>query len=197
MWAARDAFHFVWKKTSGDLALTADVSFPGPGKEAHRKACLLIRQSLDADAAYVDAALHGDGLTSLQFREAKGANTHEVQSGSAAPTRMRLVKRGKYATLYVGKSSEAIPFTGAAVRIELEGSLFVGLGVCAHNKSAMETAVFSNVGVSTSLPSAPKPKLYSTLETQSLNSTDRRVIYVAEGRFEAPNWLRDGKTLVF
>ncbi len=70
MWSTRDAFHYVWKKASGDLSLTADISFIGPGKEPHRKACLVIRQSLDADAAYVDVALHGDGLTSLQFREA-------------------------------------------------------------------------------------------------------------------------------
>src|SRR5262249_44945222 len=45
MWASRDAFQFVWKKVSGDLALTADISFLGTGKEPHRKACLLIRQS--------------------------------------------------------------------------------------------------------------------------------------------------------
>ena len=44
MWAARDAFHYVWKKTTGDLALTADVSFLGTGTELHRKACLVIRQ---------------------------------------------------------------------------------------------------------------------------------------------------------
>src|SRR2546421_6843483 len=79
MWFARDAFHYVWKKISGDVALTANVSWVGAGREPHRKACLIIRQSLDADAAYVDAALHGDGLTSLQFREARGAATHEIQ----------------------------------------------------------------------------------------------------------------------
>src|SRR5689334_21092010 len=44
MWAAKDAFHFVWAKASGDLALTADVTFLGTGKNAHRKACLMIRQ---------------------------------------------------------------------------------------------------------------------------------------------------------
>ena len=33
----------------------------------------MIRQSLDADSAYVDVALHGDGLTSLQFRDAQGS----------------------------------------------------------------------------------------------------------------------------
>ena len=96
MWQARDAFHFVWKQASGDLAVTADVSFPAAGTEPHRKACVMIRQSLDAGSAYVDAALHGDGLTSLQFREAQGAATHEVQANVSAPKRLRIEKRGKY-----------------------------------------------------------------------------------------------------
>src|SRR5687767_8985140 len=71
MWAARDAFHFAWAKADGDVALAADVAFVGAGKDPHRKAVLMIRQGLDADAAYVDVAVHGDGLTSLQFRETK------------------------------------------------------------------------------------------------------------------------------
>ncbi len=29
MWFAKDAFHFVWKKVSGDLSLTADVDVRG------------------------------------------------------------------------------------------------------------------------------------------------------------------------
>jgi hypothetical protein len=32
----------------------------------------MIRQSLDADSVYADVALHGSGLTSLQFRDEKG-----------------------------------------------------------------------------------------------------------------------------
>src|SRR5438128_5477738 len=35
MWFAKDAFHYVWKKASGDLSLTADISFIGPGTEPH------------------------------------------------------------------------------------------------------------------------------------------------------------------
>src|SRR3954463_11202890 len=54
MWKASDAFHFVHRKVSGDLTLTADVKFVGAGKNAHRKAGWMIRQSLDADAPYVD-----------------------------------------------------------------------------------------------------------------------------------------------
>ena len=85
MWFAKDAFHFAWKQAVGDVALSADVAFLGQGKEAHRKACLMIRQSLDAGSAYVDVALHGDGLTSLQFRDEQGATTHEVQASVRRP----------------------------------------------------------------------------------------------------------------
>src|SRR5215211_1081911 len=50
MWFTNDAFHFVWKKVSGDVSLAADISFEGKGMDPHRKACLLVRQSLDTDS---------------------------------------------------------------------------------------------------------------------------------------------------
>src|SRR5262245_52170801 len=43
MWFTNDAFHFIWKKVSGDVTLAADISFLGSGGNAHRKACLLVR----------------------------------------------------------------------------------------------------------------------------------------------------------
>jgi TolB protein len=197
MWAARDAFHYAWKKASGDLALTADVAFPAAGTEPHRKACLLIRQSLDADSAYVDAALHGDGLTSLQFRDAKGAATHEVQANVAAPKRLRIEKKGRYVRMYLASGGD-LEFSGAAVRIAFEEPFYVGIGVCAHNDAVTEKAVFANLELTTALP-APSgpPVVYSTLETQTMSSTDRRVVHVTPTRIEAPNWLPDGRSLIY
>src|SRR5678816_3025849 len=96
MWFTADAFQFVWKKVSGDVTLTADVSFIGAGVNPHRKAVLMVRQSLDADSAYADLALHGSGLTSLQYRDGKGATTHEIQANISAPKKLRLEKRGGY-----------------------------------------------------------------------------------------------------
>ncbi len=198
MWATRDAFHFAWKQVSGDVALTADISFLGQGKEPHRKACLMIRQSPEADAAYVDVAVHGDGLTSLQFRDAKGAGTHEVQTNVSAPSRVRLEKRGKYALLYLAAKGEELRFSGAAVRVSFEEPFLVGIGVCAHNKDLIEKAVFANMALTTSFPApARSPVLYSMLETQAIASTDRRIVYVTPTRIEAPNWLHDGRTLIF
>lgn len=59
MWFTNDAFHFVWKQVAGDATLAADISFPDEGGDPHRKACLLVRQSLAPDSAYADAAVHG------------------------------------------------------------------------------------------------------------------------------------------
>jgi len=101
MWFASDAFQFAWKKVSGDVTLTADISFLGKGMNEHRKAVLMIRQSLDADSPYADAALHGSGLTSLQYREEKTAATHEIQANISAPARLRIEKRGAYFSLWL------------------------------------------------------------------------------------------------
>ena len=57
MWFAADAFQFVWKKMSGDVTLTADISFLTKTGNEHKKAALMLRQSLDADSVYADIAL--------------------------------------------------------------------------------------------------------------------------------------------
>src|SRR5262249_30383642 len=80
MWFTNDAFHFICKQVSGDFALQAAIEFQGTTGNAHRKACLMVRQSLAADSPYIDVAVHGDGLTSLQFRESPGGLTHEIQA---------------------------------------------------------------------------------------------------------------------
>ena len=198
MWDSQDAFHYVWTKASGDLSLTADIAFIGAGKAPHRKACLVIRQSLDPDSAYVDAALHGNGLTSLQFREEKGAETHEIQANVSAPRRLRIEKRGKYVSMFLAPGGNELAFSGAAERIAFQEPFFVGIGVCAHDKEVMEKAVFSNVELNTTLRApSTTPVFYSTLEIQTIAVTDRRVVFVSPTRIEAPTWLRDGASLIF
>ncbi len=202
MWATQDAFQFAWKQASGDVSLAADIAFLGQGKDPHRKACLLIRQSLDADSAYVDVAVHGDGLTSLQFRDTQGANTHEVQANTTRPGRVQLDLRGGYAVMSVADASgKPLAFSGSATRIGFQAPFYVGIGVCSHDDDATERATFSNVELTSGSSAAPssstKPTLYSTLETQTISSTDRRVVRVLTGRIEAPNWTKDGSSLIY
>jgi TolB protein len=197
MWFAADAFQFVWKKVSGDVAVQANIAFVGQGKNEHRKAVLMIRQSLDADSVYADLALHGSGLTSLQYRDAKGAITHEIQSNMSGPPRLRIEKRGEYVYMFLAAPGEDLHMAGGSTRVPLEGSFYVGIGVCSHDKDVSEKAVFSNVEVNELGPSAGAGKFFSTLETVTISSTDRRVAYVAPERFEAPNWTQDGSAFLF
>jgi TolB protein len=191
MWLGKDAFQFVWKKLSGDVSLTADISFVGTGGNPHRKAVLIFRQSLDADSVYVDMAVHGVGLTAMQYRESLGAMTQEVQANVSAPKRVRLVKRGDYVYMSLSADDAEPQVAGGWQRIPLQGEFYVGLGVCSHDKDVVEKAVFSNVNLSTAAPTAAKPTLYSSLETVPVASTDRQVVYITPTHIEAPNWTRD------
>src|SRR5882672_3058804 len=198
MWFASDAFQFAWKKVSGDVTLTADISFLGKGVNEHRKAVLMIRQSLEADAPYADVALHGSGLTSLQFREEKGAVTHEIQANISAPKGLRLEKRGAYFSMWLAEEKGEFHLASGSTRIALKEPFYVGIAVCSHDKDVVEKAVFSNVELKPTAPAAAAAStLYSTLEIITVASTDRRVVYVAPERFEAPNWMPGGKNLLF
>jgi hypothetical protein len=198
MWFTSDAFQFVWKKVSGDVTIAADIAFPSAGGNAHRKAVLMVRQSLDADSVYADVARHGEGLTSIQFREAKGGTTHEVQSNISAPQRLRLVKQGNYAYMLLAGEGSELRMAAGSPHIELKDPYYVGIGVCSHDKDAVEKAVFSNLELENKAAEAGrKPVLYSTLETIPVSGGDRRVVYATEGRIEAPNWTKDGASIIY
>jgi TolB protein len=144
MWATRDEFHFVWKRLTGDFALEARVELVGQGLNAHRKAGLMVRSTRDADAPYVDGVVHGDGLTSLQFRRSKGAITEEQKVTTAGAELVKLERKGKTYTFSAAKSGEALMSTELA-DIALGDEVLVGLVVCSHDAAVTEKAIFRDV----------------------------------------------------
>src|SRR6478609_1499816 len=77
MWLTHDGFHFVWRKMKGDFIVTTRGALIGKGVELHRKFGWMVRPSLDSTSAHINAVVHGDGLTSLQFRRAKDSITEQ------------------------------------------------------------------------------------------------------------------------
>jgi TolB protein len=155
VWGTTDAFYFVWKKVSGDVTLTADVQWVGTSTAEHRKAMLMIRQSLEPGSAYADAVSHGNGLTSLQFRGATNENTYQVVAADAGPLpeRLRIVRKGSRITMYFGKPDAELQMAGPVEFIGMQEPFYVGLGVCSHVATTLETAIFSNVKLEESAPS--------------------------------------------
>lgn len=199
LWSTTDAFHYVWKKASGDLSLTAEVTFTDVKGSAnpHRKAVLIFRQSLDPSSSYVDAAQHGSGMTAMQYRRENGAITQDIEVDIAAPETVRIEKRGDTFTMFLAGREGHLHQVGASIKLPLKEPFYVGLGLCSHNPGATEKAVFSHVElkpVQASQNSAPAP--YSTLQTVDMDGR-ASVVYTTRGRFEAPNWTKDGNNLIF
>ena len=192
-----DAFHFAWKTVSGSVRLSADISFLGSAGNEHRKAVLMVRENLAADSAYVGVALRGNGLTSLEYRDENGSTVHEIQTNISTPKRVSIEKRGDFVYIALGNDDKTLRFSGASIRVPLPGSFYVGIGVSSHNKDIAEKAVFTDVELTSNLPTVKNPTLYSSLERINIASADRQIVYFAPERFEAPNWRREGTTLLF
>lgn len=204
LWGTTDAFHVLWEKISGDAVLTADIDFPQTAGDhnPHRKAILIFRQTLDANSAYADAALHGVGLTALQFRRDPGAITEDLELNSSipAPRRLRIEKRGDTFTMYVA-SSPGTPLhqVGASTQLHLQEPFYVGIGLCSHDPTRTEKATFSDVTLEKPAPPTANLALYSTLQTLGDDKDFRRgvIVWSVQAHAEAPNWTRDGKNLIF
>ncbi|MEZ5351780.1 MAG: alpha/beta hydrolase fold domain-containing protein [Bryobacteraceae bacterium] len=195
IWGAEDALYFVWKRVSGDVTLTADVAFEGHGVNAHRKAVLMIRQDLSPGSAYADIALHGDGLTSLQYRPTAGGATSEVKAAISGPSRLRIERQGNRFTAYAGKAGQPLTPIGPQ-SVELRGPVYVGIGVCSHDANVLETAVFSGVQLEEATAPTPVRTYRSHVTVFDLGKRTSRTVYSGDGIIEAPNWSRDGRFLL-
>jgi WD40 repeat protein len=200
MWGARDEFHMAWRRLEGDFILQARIEFIGAGVDPHRKAGLIVRSSLDDDAPYVDGALHGDGLTSLQFRRNKAAPTEQIEAGIEAADVVQLERRGDTYTVSVARFGE--PFvTREIAEVELGASVYAGLFLCSHNGDVVETAIFRNVRIIRPAPPDFVPYrdyIGSRLELLEVNSGVRQLIFESTQQpFEAPNWTPDGAALIY
>jgi hypothetical protein len=199
MWFTSDSFHFIWAKVSGDFVLSSGIGWLGSGGNAHRKACLIVRQDLTPGSAYIDVAVHGDGLTSLQFRETAGGMTREIQLPQKQPGRVGLERQGDTFIARVPGSDpggKLVP-AGAFMRMAFSGPVYVGLGVCAHDDAALEAAKFTAVALERKTGASGTPVLHSSLETIAIGSKDRKVVHTLSGHFEAPNWSGDGSFFIF
>ena len=149
IWAKQDQFQYVWREMTGNFAVTATLRFLGQGAE-HRKAGIMVRQSLDTDATYADVVVHGNGMPALQWRSRKGddTNTFDLPIDGQGTFRIKLVRTGVRIYLYVGRNG-AEPKEIVHTEVSFQNSVLVGLAVCSHDAAVSETAVFSDVSIDT------------------------------------------------
>jgi TolB protein len=199
IWFGVDTFSFLCKKLSGDFILQTRVKFIGEGHELHRKTGLMIRKSSSPNSPVVSCTVHGDGLTSLQYREKEGEDMKEIKFAISGPDVLQLEKKGNNYIMSVAHFGEIYQIQ-TLENIDLGEDLLSGLFVCSHNRQFSEEVEFSNTRVFKPAPAdlvQYKSYIGSLLEVVDVTSGNRQVLSGTDISWQAPNWTPDGKTLIY
>ncbi len=202
LWFGEDEFQFAWNEMEGDFIVRTRAEFIGEGVDPHRKFGWMIRADLDKDSVYADGCVHGDGLTSLQFRRIKGGDTDEVilenKLDGTYPDVIQVERRGTkliFSAARFGEPLESVELTD----LQLPDRVHVGLFLCSHNPEVIEQATFRNVRITRPAPLDFEPYsdyIGSRLEILDVKTGHREVVAASEEPFEAPNWTVDGEKLI-
>ena len=198
MWATEDQFHFLWKKIKGDFIIRATIGFIGKGTDPHRKIGIMMRDNLNSNSRYADACVHGDILTSLQYRPKDGDSTYQVELSTYHPTDIELERVGNTLTFSAAVFGE--PYKSVTKDLNLNEEIYAGLFICSHLEDVMEKAVFSNVQII--IPADKNFVPYrdyigSHLEIMDITTGHRKILYSAPNSLQAPNWTSDNRYLIF
>lgn len=199
MWYDNDEFRYLWATVQGDFILRAELEFVGEGVDPHRKIGWTVRNTLSPGSAMVTAAVHGDGLTSLQYRKTAGSETLESVSSDSLPNVVELSRID--GTFIMKTATKGDPFTVVEVAdLELKNEVFAGIYISAHNEDVVENAVFRNVRITKPAPSdivEYQQFLGSRLEVLDIETGIQKVLYTSEHSIQAPNWTVDNERLIY
>ncbi|HTD94908.1 MAG TPA: hypothetical protein VK644_13880 [Chitinophagaceae bacterium] len=199
IWFTKDEFQYSWKKLKGDFILQARAVFEGKGVELHRKLGWMVRNTTDTGSAMACATVHGDGLTSLQYRKAGGGNVEEVRSTLSAPDIIQLERKGNKFIMSVAVFGQ--PFTVTEVEdVKLNDEVYAGIFICSHNKDVLEKAAFSNVRIIRPAKDDFIPYrdyIGSHIEIMDVHTGHRDIIYSEPRSLQAPNFMKDGRSLIY
>lgn len=203
IWFGRDEFHYAFSKVTGDFIATANFQFVGKGTDLHRKIGWMVRASADEDASHVSAVVHGDGLTVLQRRLLRGAHMRdpedEIRFSKKHVQIVQVERSGNTYIMRAANPGEPLQEVGKYVQ-DLGSAVLVGLFITSHNENVIEQAKVWNVRIEKPVAEDYNPYrqgfIGSKLEVMNVGDGKRKVLLEADGRFEAPNWMPDGKHLL-
>jgi TolB protein len=214
IWFNRDEFQFAYKKLSGDFLLTADFDFVGDTANAvgHRKIGWMIRESTDGEAASWNACKHIDGLVVLQWRPFKGMYMRDPEEEFFYPKKggqtIQLERIGKNITMRIAHIGEPFHTIGTIENADMKDTILAGIYICSHDSTSTAEAKVWNVRIdkpvyheyssNPHVAQTPANEIFGCrLEIMNVFDGVRKVIRESTGRFEAPNWMPDGKKLLF
>ncbi len=150
---APDGLHFVYQLLSGDGTIVARVV---SRSTAGSQVGLMIRETMDATARSVFVAGNSSSAYAY-YRLLSGGTPNYANSGQTGtpPYWVKLVRSGNGVDVY--QSTDAVSWTPIAGTIEtnMAQNVYIGLGVSGSSLTALSTATFDSVSVSSTTTPAP------------------------------------------
>ncbi len=145
------------------------------------------------------------GLTVLQWRVSAGAAMRDPQDEIFAKDSsfnvIQIERAGKNIIMRAAHNGKPLETIGSHEMENMPDEVLVGPFICSHDSAVLETVKIWNVRidqpVADNYDSYRSPALGCRLETMTVADGKRKVIFEKPGRFEAPNWMPDGKKLLF
>lgn len=151
IWFSRDEFYYAYQNLKGDFILTANFKFINKGSNPHRKVGWMVRANDSEDAAHMTATVHGDGLTTLQWRRKKGVDMRDPQdeifTKISAPEIIQLERIGKQFIMRVANPGGALQEIGRTDSIDLPNHVLAGIFIGSHDPKIIEEAKIWNVKI--------------------------------------------------
>src|SRR5687768_497548 len=114
---------------------------------------------------------------------------------------IQLEREGKVFTMRVAHPGEPLQTVGSREMQEMPDKVLGGLFICSHNENTVEEARMWNVRIDQAVPDDYNPYragfIGSRLEILTVADGKRKIIHESNGRFEAPNYMPDGKKLLY
>ena len=144
IWGTSDAFRFVYGPVNGNCTIIARVTSV-QNIDPWSKAGVMIRESLNANAANAYIAVTPSNGVTWQARSSTGGTTvNNNTTGLTVPYWIKLVRSGNTFTGY--RSTDGTNWTqqGAAT-LSMASTAYIGLALTSHNNSTLCAATFDNV----------------------------------------------------
>jgi TolB protein len=211
----KDEGSYLYRELKGDFILTASFEFTGEKFNPNRIMGWMVRESIAEDAASIKAQVQGNGLTIIQKRAMQGAAIGPAEdvlyyAKKSTFQVIQLERQGKKITMRVANWGEPLQEVGAYDMPNLPDVVLAGLFTASNQPDLVEEIKVWNVRIDRPVEdvyhphpeirkkiSFNQPVLGGRLETIRIDDGQRKVIYESKQRFEAPNWMPDGKSLLF
>jgi hypothetical protein len=181
---APDQFNYLSQPLSGDGVIVARVVSEQNVYQA-TKAGVMIRETTDPSAAFAFVSLAPDsGGVYFSERPAGAGPNYNGTFSASAPVWVKLVRQGNTFTGYYSSDGNTWTAAGSPYTVSMAANVLVGLAVVSTYNSALTTAVFDNVSITSGIGVSVSP----TTASLSSNQTQQFTATVTNTSNTAVTW---------